>query len=202
MRLALLACAAAGCVSPYQSARVLAPGKTQATVSVTQVRSIEDSDDKLWVGDVQVRHGFDGKLEGGIRLGSAPSNDDTANQIFVDVKAKLSQTDTTAVSVALPVGIYFGQRGFDFEDGTIAIAPVLFFGAQLSPEAELVVAPRVAYLIPDNDDNETALGVSLGVRFGPPSTGWAIHPEVGIMKLMADGTDPLITFGIGIAAGN
>ena len=49
-------------------------------------------------------------------------------RIRIDFKARLTEASASSVvSVALPVGLYWAQRGFDFGNGLLMVAPTLFF---------------------------------------------------------------------------
>jgi len=193
----------AGCSAQYQSARTLPEGKFQVTAAASNVRSTEDGDDHAWTGDVQVRGGLADRLDGGIHLGRTPSfGNESISAVMVDLKKQLTDaTSETAFSLALPIGIGWIDEGDDWGEGTYLLAPTILFGQQVSPEVELVVAPKLLVMHPDGGETRTGGGLSLGVRISDTTRSWAMHPEISISKL--ERTDGLLySFGFAVAAGN
>jgi hypothetical protein len=202
-----------GCASSYQSARVLAPGKTEVTVGVTRGEFLRDeamtrlpgNRVSTWTGDLQLRRGLFERFDGGVRLSRMPGTGESVSLLGVDLKAALTAPDAKlAFSVALPISVGWAEYGGTlFYDGTIIVAPSFFAGFALSPCVELVIAPKLFMLLPDGEfeEREIEVGGSLGVRYGSASGGWAVHPEIGFMHLSEDDrTQDLITFGLGISA--
>ena len=89
-RAALLASATlvSACATSYQSARTLTPGKTHVTVGVTRSDNTDDTSDDpaLWIGDVQVRHGFADRFDFGARLQRSPGIGSGVSLFSVDPK--------------------------------------------------------------------------------------------------------------------
>ena len=201
-----IAMLAIGCANSYQSARVLAPGKTQVTVGVSRVDIISDGggdDEALWLGDLQVRHGMGPKFEGGFRLQRSPGTGEAISILGFDPKFALTDpASKTAISIGVPISVLWFENGSDFEDGTILVTPSLFIGLELSPTVELVISPKVFYIKPDGADAEVELGGSIGVRFGDASRSWAVHPELGIVHFSEGDGESFLMFGVGISAGN
>lgn len=212
-RLALVVCSV-GCVSSYQSARVLPTGKTQVTAAVSRVQVIEsESDDaSIWVGDLQVRHGLAAQFDGAIRLSRTPGGLNALSMLMIDPKYQItSPSSSTAVSVALPVGVAWEEQGSDFNDGVGVIAPTILIGTPLAPNTELVFAPKVVVFLPDGetDQSEIEFGASLGLRFTNAARTWAIHPELSLLLFDPSNngggggeTVKVLSFGIAVSAGN
>ena len=199
-----------GCASSYQSARVLAPGKTQVTAALSRTDIF--SDDELgdgvtaWGGDVQVRQGVVDRFDLGVRLSRTPGALETLSQLAVEPKVQITDPNaSTTLSVALPIGVGWAENGDDWEDGTVLITPTVFIGVDLSPSAELVIGPKVFAIFPDakTEDSEIEFGGSIGVRFHDASRTWAVHPEVSFLRFAEDGESiTFLTFGVGVSAGN
>jgi hypothetical protein len=196
---ALLPVTLIGCVSSYQSAKVLAPGQTQITGALTRSAPDDQLDEGLYTGDIQVRHGLSDKVDGGVRYGIA-SEFGSIHSLSVDAKIELVPDH---VSVSLPVGVIISDEERDFEYGGFFIAPTVLLGAEMSKNVALVAAPRLIIAFPDEDDgfpsdSTTLYGASVGVRFSADLERWAIHPEVGLLSGDdLDGT--LISAGVGVS---
>ncbi|HEY5934362.1 MAG TPA: hypothetical protein VIU61_07005 [Kofleriaceae bacterium] len=201
---------ALGCASSYQSARVLAPGKTQVTAAVsrTDIFSEDELGDGVtaWGGDVQVRQGVVDRFDFGVRLSRTPGALETLSQFSLEPKVQITGPEaSTTLSVALPIGVGWAENGDDWEDGTVIITPTVFVGVELSPSAELVIAPKVFAFFPDakTEDSEIEFGGSIGVRFHDASRTWAIQPEVSFLRFAEEGESiSFLTFGVGVSAGN
>jgi hypothetical protein len=199
-----------GCASSYQSARVLAPGKTQVTAALsrTEIFSEGELGDGVtaWGGDIQVRQGVVEKFDFGVRLSRTPGALETLSQLAIEPKFQLTGKDaSTTISIALPIGVGWAENGSDWEDGTVLLIPTMFVGVDLSPTAELVIGPKVFAIFPDakTEDSEVELGGSVGVRFFDASRTWAIHPEISYLRFAEDGSSiSFLTFGVAVSAGN
>jgi hypothetical protein len=199
-----------GCASSYQSARTLAPGKTQVTAALSRTEMFSevefDEGISVWGGDIQVRQGVVEQFDLGVRLARTPGAEETLSQLSIEPKYQITPgTSSTTVSVALPVGVGWAETGDDWEDGTVLLIPTVFVGIDLSPTAELVIAPKVFALFPDakTEDSEVELGGSVGVRFYDASKTWAIQPEISFLRFSEEGEGiSFLTFGIGVSAGN
>jgi hypothetical protein len=199
------ASAVAGCASQYQSARVVAPGKTQVTAAVTRIEFLEEGDGSTWAGDVQVRQGF-GRVDGGVRLIRSPGGFENQSQLGVDAKYELTAPGaSTAMSIGMPVAVAWGESGSDWMEGILILTPTFFVGVDVSPEVELVFAPKVFFLLPDakTDDAEVEFGASVGLRVGDATKTWAVHPELSLFRFSEDGEGvSFLSFGVGVSAGN
>jgi len=199
-----------GCASSYQSARTLAPGKTQVTAALSRTELFSegefDEGVSVWGGDIQVRQGVVEKFDLGLRLSRTPGAEETLSQLSFEPKYQITaDTSSTTVSVALPIGVGWAETGDDWEDGTVLLVPTVFVGIDLSPTTELVFAPKMFALFPDakTEDSEVEFGASVGVRFFDASRTWAIQPEVSYLRFSEDGESiSFLTFGIGVSAGN
>ncbi|MBA3454077.1 MAG: hypothetical protein H0T42_13365 [Deltaproteobacteria bacterium] len=211
-RIALVVCSV-GCVSSYQSARVLPTGKTQVTVAVSRVQALEDGDEdeSVWVGDLQVRHGFAAQFDGGIRLSRTPGGLNSLSMLTIDPKYQItSPSSSTAVSIGVPFGVAWEEQGSDFEDGIGVIAPTLLIGTPLAASTELVFAPKVVVFLPDGDTEESEIefGASIGLRFTNSARTWAIHPELSLLLFDPSNgseggeTAKILSFGVAVSAGN
>lgn len=208
MKRFMLCVLAAGCANAYQSARTLAPGKTQATVAVSRTEFLEeDGDESLYVGELQVRTGFSERMDGGFRLLRNPGAGENISILQLDPKWQISQPGAkTAISIGVPIGAVWGENGLDdLEIVSYLITPSVYVGFELSPTVELVVSPKLFMIFPDDDDadSQIEIGGSIGLRFGDASRTWAVHPEVGLIRFSeGDASEEFLMFGIGIAAGN
>ena len=198
----------AGCAQSYQSARVVAPGKTQITGALSRTESISEDDDDgaIYSGDVQVRQGVSDRFDLGLRLVRTPGAGEVLSQLGVDPKVQITAPDsTTTLTVALPISVAWAEEGDEWGEGVLVLTPTVFVGIDLSPAAELVMAPKVFVFLPDGktDDSEVEVGGSIGVRFSDASKTWAIQPELGLLHI-SEGDDgaSFLTFGLGVSAGN
>ena len=208
-RVLVLAPALLAACTAAQSARVVAPDKT--TISVGASRTTETGtsadDDSVWGGQVMVRHGLGSRVDGGLTLARTPGEYGAVAGFGLDGRAQLTPPDgKVVVTLGGMVGLLWSEDqssdGFDVELGGYALGPTLHLGFDLSSRAELVVAPRVVVLIPDEDaDSETVYSVSLGVRLHDEARTWALHPEL-VYSAVADDEGRLLTLGLAISAGN
>lgn len=209
MRTLAIAVCGFGCVSSYQSPRVLPAGKTQVTVAVTRVQLIEDNDDDyIWVGDFQLRHGLADQFDGAIRLARTPGAQSTLSMLTLDPKFQITApSSSTTVSVALPFGVAWEEAGTDFRDGVGVLAPTVLIGAQLTGTTELVFAPKVIVFLPEGKTKESGVevGASLGLRLTNAARTWAVHPELSFLLFKERGANEaakIFSFGIAVSAGN
>jgi hypothetical protein len=205
MRAALLALVLLGaCATSHQSARVLAPGKTQVTTALARTSATEGGlDEGIWTGDLQVHTGVASNVEVGARLVRTPGGAETASIASIEGRF---QVVPDHVSVALPVGILWEEQFDDFEGGNFFLTPTVFVGTDVSPTMELVAAPKLFVFIPDDDDDDTEIefGGSVGLRITNEARTWAVHPELGLIQLSeGDGDgETYVTFGLGVSVGN
>ncbi|MBZ0235505.1 MAG: hypothetical protein K8M05_24460 [Deltaproteobacteria bacterium] len=193
---------AGACATTHQSARVLEPGKTQVTAALGRTSADEGGlDEGIWSGDLQVHTGLADKIEGGARLVRTPGSGGTLSYGAVEGRFQIVPD---LVSIALPFGLLWAEEGADFDDGFFLATPTVFVGSQLSPTLELVAAPKLYVFIPTDDegDTEVELGGSVGARFTNPARTWAIHPELGLLRIGGDDSVTYITFGLGVSVGN
>ncbi|HUQ08426.1 MAG TPA: hypothetical protein VM261_38310 [Kofleriaceae bacterium] len=207
MRAALLVTAGAAllagaCATSHQSARVLAPGKTQVTTALARTSATEGGlDEGIWTGDLQVHGGVAPGFELGGRLVRTPGGGNTGSIASIEGRF---QVVPERVSIALPVGVVWQEELDDFEGGNFFLTPTVFVGTDVSPTMELIAAPKLFVFIPDDgdDDTEVEIGGSVGLRITNEARTWAVHPELGIIQF-SEGTDATwITFGLGISVGN
>lgn len=198
--------ALAGCTST-QSARVLAPGKTQLAVGVARVTISEDDDGVLYTGQLRVAHGVSETAEIAAEVGRTPGAGETYTSFAVAPKFQISRSPTSAVSLAIPVSLAWGERGLDdVGGGTFAVLPTLYAGFDLSKDAELVIAPSLGVgKTVDEPGALYALGLSLGIRMGDASTLSGFQPSLGFLRLSSSEGRDSITFlmlGLGVAVGD
>ncbi len=194
---------ALGACTTAQSARPLAPGKTQVSVALTGNRLVgtEDSD-LLWTGQVMVRRGLSSNADLGVSLTRVPGSTDALSLALVDSKVRLTpEASETTISASLGGGLIWADRGFDFDLGAFVLTPALYLGLRLSPTAEAVLSPRLYVLLPqdDNDEREANLGGTVGIRFTNPARTWALHPELGLVRFAGEAT---LSLGLSISAGD
>lgn len=198
--LALTACTAS------QSARVLAPGKTQVTAAINRNEVTGDTDsDAIWSGEVMVRHGLGDRFDGGLRVARTPGRGEAVSLAQLEPKVQVTAADAaTTLALALGLGLAWGEQGSDFEDGTYVIAPTVFVGHALSPTAELVFAPKLSVIKPDgSSESLTGVGAALGVRVTDPARSWAVHPELLVQRISDDNdSETFVTLGLGVSVGN
>jgi hypothetical protein len=197
---------AAGCAASYQSAHVLAPGKTMVTAAVTRMQgSVANQDTHQYAGDIQIRHGIGERFDGGLRLIRTPNVGSASTMFAVDGKYQITPGNAkTALALSVPVGLLFSEdRGTEFDNRGVLIAPTFLVGSQVSATTEVVFGPKIVLIFPDGGDEETDVGLSLGIRFEDSSHTWAVQPEVQMYH--ANGnmmSDNYYGFGIAISAGN
>lgn len=191
----------AGCLAA-QSARVLAPGKTQLAVGAGRSTVSGPDDDVVWHGTVMVRRGLARNVDGGLVLQRTPGGGGLSFAA-VEPKVQLTSSGRGAASVALALGPFWedgiGEDGIDWDYGGVVVAPTIFLGYDLAPTAELVFAPRLVLFLPDEGDSDTQVGASLGVRFTDRARTWAVHPD---LAYLSTDDEAILTLGLSIAAGN
>lgn len=202
-----------GCATSYQSARVLERGRTEVTVGLTRAQLFDDSvesGDRGFLGDVQVRRGFGHGLDAGVRLQRTPSRRDAASVFQLEPRLALTAPERPlALALALSAGVAWAEVFDPADGGQIEIdhgfgvfGATALVGFEATPRLELVLAPR-AFATTNGKATELHVGVSLGLRVGDLGRRWAIHPEIGILRLTeGPDDDTLLTFGIALAAGN
>ncbi len=200
--LAFVVLGAGACATSHQSARVLAPGKTQVTTALARTSATEAGlDEGIWTGDLQVHTGVAPNFEVGARLVRTPGGAETGS--IAEIEGRF-QVVPEHVSVALPVGILWEEQFDEFDGGNYFLTPTVFVGTQVSPTMELVAAPKLFVFIPkDGDDNtEVELGGSVGLRITNEMRTWAVHPELGFVQFSEGTENTYVTFGLGVSVGN
>lgn len=205
MVLAVVAPLVTACTAA-QSARVLAPGKTQLSVGAARSTPTGEAEGSLWTGQVAVRRGLGGIVDGGLSVQRTPGAFGAMWSVAVEPKVQLTPADSkTTLSVALAAGAVFEEDpdddGLGLDLGLYVVAPTVLVGIDLAPTVELVFAPRITLLLPDedNDDSQTEVGGALGLRFTDRERTWAVHPELSYLTL---DEESVLTLGLSISAGN
>lgn len=206
----VVAAGALGACTVAQSARVLAPGKTQVSVGANRTTaSADEGDDVLWSGQVMVRRGLADKVDVGVILDRTPGSGEATSRLAVEPKVQLTAPGgNVTVSLALGAGVIWADGmtsdGLDAELGGYMLSPTAYLGFELAPGAELVAAPRLHFVFPDGeDDHGTAYGASIGVRFTDPARTWAVHPELTYMTIDDTFVDEsFLTLGVSVSAGD
>jgi hypothetical protein len=209
----ILPLAAAGtltaCMSA-QSARVLAPGKTQVAAGVTRLTATEADDDVIYLGELRVAHGVSDTTEVAAEVSRTPGVTEAYTSVAFAPKFQLSRTATSAVSLGLPLSLSWAERGIsEVEGGTIGVFPTLYAGFDVSKEAELLIIPRFGIAKPMGDDAEGVaygLGLGVGLRLGDSVTHSAIEPTLGFLQVRSsEGNGDSVTFlmlGLAVTAGD
>ncbi len=166
-----------GCYSfsTFQSARLLEPGQTSLTPSISRQAFVADgSYDDLWsVADVQLRHGVSSKLDLGIKC-SRIGIGDGYQFIALDPKVGIARE---RLSFSLPIGFFFGD-GVDRSD-SYQLHPTLLASERINDLAELNLAFKRIWFLKQGADDFWAL--NLGARLGPQWKGVSFHPELGVL---------------------
>lgn len=201
-RIALLA-VLVGCTGA-QSARALAPGKSTVGGGVVRITATEQgADESVWMGEVMVRHGLGDKFDGGIRFARSAGRGEALSIAQLEPKIELTELGaTTAISAALGIGVAWGDRGWDAQDGTYVFGPSLLIGQRVSPTTELLFVPRFTYIKPhEASDSATGVGISLGARIGEQT--WGIYPSLDLQVVSGEGDSvTFVLFGLGVGVGN
>ena len=96
-----------------------------------------EGDGHFYLGDVQIRHGMGGKVDGGLRLIRTPGALETISSLSADVKIQITNPEDKGIaSFVIPVGAVWGEQGTDFEDGLLTFSPGLMLGYDISPTTE------------------------------------------------------------------
>ena len=217
---------AVSCAASYQSARVVPLGKTEVTVAMSKLVDAKPEPEQdgeirpTWTGDLQLRRGIRSHFDIGFRfirtqgvpqflVGPPPQIAETLSSLSFEPKLELTEPGaTTIISVALPVYRGWFSDAYGSKPASYAIAPTLFAGFQLSSQSELVLTAKAiaSKSYGSLEPVRTALGGSVGVRFGSRAGGFAIQPEIGVLRSYdqagAYRSGVLISFGLGIAVGN
>jgi hypothetical protein len=86
-----------------------------------------------------------------------------------------------------------------FDYGGLLVSPTIYAGAELSPNtAEVVFAPKLIWVLPDDGESDSEVGASVGVRLSRDLRKWVIMPELSILDLT--GQSALLSFGIALSA--
>lgn len=203
MKSAVLALAATACATSYQSARTLDAGTLEVTVAGARNQLFDEGtlDDTVWTGDLQVRYGVVDRFELGARLVRTPGIGEAASYLQIDPKVAIVRGVRWQVSASLPIGGGWGEPSAgELDSGRLVVSPTVFAGRTIAEQLEVVVAPKL-FVVQGKGDPVLHYGAGIGLRWVASDHTWAIHPEVGIVRL-TDGPDDdtLLTVGIGIAA--
>ena len=214
---------AAGCANAYQSARPLPRGKTQITVGVSRADAVgpeltrEFGRETWWLGDVHVRTGFGRSVDVGMRITRTAGRGDSSagNRSLLGIDLKWSPSDEaakTTIAFGLPIGTVWleGTSVTDSDRLAYVVSPTVFVGLQLSSTTEIVIAPKLFVISPDIEgrNTEIELGASFGIRLTDAARTWAVHPEIGFLRVsslpvgLSGESDSLVMLGLGIAVGN
>jgi hypothetical protein len=187
------------CGSSFQSVNVVAPGQTQVTGGMVRTTPDDDFDPEsgaIYSGDLQVRHGVTDKVDLGVRYAGGNG----LHYLAFDPKFQIIPK---YVSVGAPIGVLFAEDGgFErmFDYGGIVISPTIYAGAELSPNtSELVFAPKIMWVLPDDGESDSEVGASLGFRLSTNLQKWAIMPELSYLDVTG-AESGLLSFGIALSA--
>ena len=204
--LLLLAIASgAACSTPSQSARTLPVGNTQITLNMGRTHSSADSaDESEWHGELSVRRGLAERFDIALKVARTPGLGETLGAYTLDPKLMFTgPREHTAVSFGVPVGVLFDEAPDDTNAVAYFISPTVYVGHQASPTLELTIAPRALISFPDDEDHRVDFGGSIGTRFTDVGKYWAVHPELGFLRVTENGQSTnVITVGLGISAEN
>jgi hypothetical protein len=201
----LIAAVMAGC-STMQSARTLAPGKTQVGVGMTLIDVSGQNSDSQFVGELRVAHGASDGVELGARIARTPGGGAAYSAVGVGAKFQLSHSATSSVALELPIALGWVDMSLHMRQSqTFEAFPTLYLGASLAKDVEGVFASRIGIAF-DGDTSRYGYGASLGLRFGDQASGSALHPEVGMFHATDGGYGEsgvtFLTIGISVTAGD
>ena len=177
---------ASGCVSSYQTARIVDPGKTRVSTAASHVQIDEGSDDSdgLEAVDLLVDHGIGRQVEVGLRYTNYAAGSGGANVLTIGPKFALVKD---RIAFTIPVGVVWtnddGDGGADI--GVYVLHPSVIGSAPISPNSELSGSLGFLVVVPDegDSDSETYFGGSVGIRMSTDLDAWAFHPEIGFMQI-------------------
>lgn len=212
MRIAFAVLALAGCASSYRSAHTLAPGHTQISAAVTRAEALDDEGDddgSGYIGELRVARGLHERVDGSVHLARAPGSGTTASLLALEPRFQLTERHAPiGLSIGVPVGLIWAEESenddLELDLAAYVLAPAVYVGFELSPVVELVVAPKLFVFIPDDDaETEVELGGSVGLRITDAMQTWAVHPEIGLLRLSeGDDSESYLTLGLSISAGD
>ena len=191
-----------GCTMP-QSARPVAPGRTQVAVgwSTLAYPDLEDDVD-LASGQVMVRHGIAERADVAVVLSRLPSQFASTSMAMLESKVRLTPSEgPLTVSLAVGAGVVWSDEAWDFDREALVVNPTLYASYDVSPTIEIVVAAR-GYLAAIDDANhhrEVNGGASIGVRFTDRDRTVAVHPQ---LTVIAADRDAYAALGVAISVGN
>lgn len=172
---ALAALAGCGTFSSWQSARLLAPGKTSVTAAGAYARG-EGAD--YLAAEALVRHGVTPSFEAGAQLSHLRDLDDASvTLLYLDAKVSLLPDE---LALQLPVGV--GWRQDAIHD--VQLAPTLIGTATLSPAVSADVAAKVIVIADDEHGltlGKVNLALTGGLRFRSDAWPFEVAPQVGVM---------------------
>lgn len=173
----LLVILAVGCASPssWQTARLLAPGKT----SVTAAGAVAASEHETYLAaEALVRHGVTADLEAGAQL-SHLRETDGANVTLIYLDAKLSLLPDE-LAVQLPIGVAWRQDAIH----DVQLAPGLVGTATFSRHVSADAAAKVI-IIADDESGLTLGKINLalvtGLRLRSDRLPFELAPQIGVM---------------------
>ena len=191
-----------GCTMP-QSARPLAPGRTQVAVGWATLAHPQLEDDAdLASGQVMVRRGIAARTDAAIVLSRLPSQSASTSMAMLEAKVRLTPAEgPLTVSLAVGTGVVWTDDAWDFDREAVVVTPTLYVGYDLSPTAEIVITAR-GYLAAIDDDNqhrELNGGASIGARFTDRARTFALQPQLTVIG--AD-RETYVTVGVAMSVGN
>ncbi len=203
---------AVGCTgttfSNYQTARLLAPGRSSFTAGAGAALHRQSSqpahetyDYAVSEGTVAYRRGLTPRLEAGARFSWLHQFADAAavrdeELLFADVKYSILSDE---LAVAMPMGV--GWRQSHVHD--IQVQPSVIHTATLSRTLELDSAAKLI-VIADNGNSVTTAGqidfaLAVGLRIHSDRWRFELHPEIGF--LIEDVREKYVSFGQSILVG-
>jgi hypothetical protein len=192
-----------GCATP-QSARVLAPGRTEVTVGVQHGAQDGPDGDASLYGQVMVRRGVGDNADLGIVYARTVGHDLPVSTLAFEPKFELTTPGRrTAVSLSLAGALAWNSAGDDggLDLSGYAVVPSVLVGVELTSRVELVATPRIVLVIDDDrETSELELAGSLGVRLTGPRDAWAVQPELTYVILRNDDHNAF-SAGLAISAG-
>jgi hypothetical protein len=207
MKGALIVLVCSGCTA-LQSARTLAPGKTELTVGLGRAASSDRFEDGDWSGRLMVRHGLADGFDFGLAVDHTPGTNGTG-AIEIDPKVRVTRNDRTTLALGVPAGFIWFE-GEELETLGFALAPSMYLSLDAAPSVELISNVRYVFNFVENItgsryERTDAFGASFGLRFTEKARTWAVTPEFGLLRVPATkytGQATYLTFGLSIAVGN
>jgi hypothetical protein len=167
-----------GCAPLFSDARLVGPGQTEVTASLTPTGASVLGENRHMMTDyrIQAMRGVSDRMDLGVGYARLQQPDGGSGAHAVGFGPKIGIVPDR-VAVAARVGFLFGDEVP--LSHTWHVDPTLLFTFPLTDRIDLNPSARI--LIPFCEDCETLYGFNVGVGISPGSRRVKLRPEVGLL---------------------